>query len=271
MPSPLSSITRRAAATLTLSASMGFASAACGDDKAARLGPGKKDEPGVMEALWADLEKDEITATRALLNLADRRDEMVTFLKAKMRPLKITDAEVRALLLKLGSENPNIWRPAFEELEYFDPRLAIDLETLMDRYKEAPARQRMVEILSGWEAGQLAGKEIRLRRLLGRHEFNFIAQPLSVSWWAEHRIDRINIHSPDNIKKHPVDRNNVPAPDNFRKKWTRAVLAIVLLEHIGTPGAVAILKDMATGHPDAQPTKVARGCLERVGKSGKAL
>jgi hypothetical protein len=51
--------------------------------------------------------------------------------------------------------------------------------------------------------------------------------------------------------------------------WTRAVRAIVLLEHIGTPGAVAILKDMATGHPDAQPTKVARDCLERLAKSAR--
>ena len=44
---------------------------------------------------------------------------------------------------------------------------------------------------------------------------------------------------------------------------------IVLLEHFGTPEAVAILEDMATGHPDAQPTKVARDALGRVGGSGK--
>jgi hypothetical protein len=38
----------------------------------------------------------------------------------------------------------------------------------------------------------------------------------------------------------------------------------VLLEHIGTPEAVAILKDMASGHPDAQPTRVAREALDRL-------
>ena len=42
-----------------------------------------------MEAWWADLEKPETDATRALLNMADRRDEAVAFLKAKMKPLKI--------------------------------------------------------------------------------------------------------------------------------------------------------------------------------------
>ena len=41
----------------------------------------------------------------------------------------------------------------------------------------------------------------------------------------------------------------------------------MLLEHFGTPGAVAILKEMATGHPDAQPTRVARDALARLGKT----
>ncbi len=65
-----------------------------------------------MEAWWADLEKDETAATRALLNLADRRDETVAFLKAKMKPLKISAGEVRALLLKLGNEDEKVWQPA---------------------------------------------------------------------------------------------------------------------------------------------------------------
>jgi hypothetical protein len=46
---------------------------------------------------------------------------------------------------------------------------------------------------------------------------------------------------------------------NTKKKWTRAV---VLLEHIGTPDATAILKDMATGHPDAYASKVAKEALK---------
>jgi hypothetical protein len=49
---------------------------------------------------------------------------------------------------------------------------------------------------------------------------------------------------------------------NTKKKWTRAVRAIVLLEHIGTPDATAIIKDMATGHPDAYPSKVAKEALK---------
>lgn len=69
---------------------------------------------------------------------------------------------------------------------------------------------------------------------------------------ADHKIEDIN-----RIRRNP------------KKQWTRIVRAIVLLEHIGTPEAVAILREMATGHPDAQPTEAARDSLERFGKSGR--
>ena len=182
-----------------------------------------------------------------LLNLADRRQEAVEFFKSRMKPLKINAGEVRALILKLGNENETVWKPAFEELEYFDPRLAIDLETLMDRYKEAPGRQRLVEVLSGREAGQLAGKEVSLRSCgINRRGVQLLRPAEFGSWWAEDKVARINY---------------CPGWVNYKKKWTRAGRTLVLLEHFGTPGAVAILKEMATGHPDAQPTRVARDAL----------
>jgi hypothetical protein len=248
-----SPITRRAATALAFIGPMGLAvaaAAALDDDKTKRPEPASAPNggPGSFESWWLDLEKPEVEATRAVLNLADRREAAVAFLKTRMKRLKITAAKVRALLLKLGNENEKVWKPAFEELEYFDPRLAIDLETLMDRYKEAPGRQRMVEVLSGRPAGELAGKEVILRKGGLGDYFNFYS-PNFGSWWAEHKIGRIN----------------PPQPWlTHNKKWTRAARAIVLLEHFGTPGAVAILKDMATGHPDAHPTKVARDTLARL-------
>jgi hypothetical protein len=255
MASRRSSITRRAAAAMAFFAPLGFAAAAVAglDDERSRRGGSaraSKEGPDPFESWWLELEKPEIDAARALLNMADRREEAVAFFKAKMKPLKINAAEVRALLLKLGNENEKVWKRAFEELEYFDPRLAIDLETLMDRYQEAPGRQRMVEVLSGRQAGQLAGKEVTLRK--AKDGFNFFAQPNFGSWWAEHKLDRVN---------------DPKGWGNPKKKWTRAGRAIVLLEHFATPGAVAILKGMATGHPDAQPTRVARDALTRLGQS----
>jgi hypothetical protein len=202
-----------------------------------------------MEALWADLEKGEVEASRALLKLADRPKETVAFLKETMKPLKIDAEHVKALLVLLGSDEETIWKSAFEEFEYFDPRLAIDLETLMKDVTESPARQRMVEVLSGREAESLKGKTVSLRGFGDGHNFS----DGRGSWWAEVRVDRINSF----------------AWGNTKKKWIRAVRAIVLLEHIGTPEAVALLNDLASGHPDAQPTRTAKESLERIARKAR--
>lgn len=201
-----------------------------------------------MEAWWADLEKGESEATRAVLNLSARPAETVAFLRKKMKPLRLTSGQAKALLLKLGNGEESVWRPAFEELEYLDPRLAIDLQTLMDRYKEPPGRQRLVEVLSGREPGSLKGKDVQLRKFGGPDDFNFTAD--NGSWWAENRVDRIGTY----------------AWDPSKKNWTRAVRAIVLLEYIGSPGAVDILKDMAAGHPEAYPTRVAKDALKTLSR-----
>jgi hypothetical protein len=199
-------------------------------------------EPEQLETWWVDLAKHEPDASRALLNLAAKPNAVVAFLKGKLRPLKIDAEAVKALLLKLGSDDESVWKAAFEQLEYFDPRLAISLETLMNDVTDSPARQRMVELLSGRPAGSLQGKQVRLVRT-GEDAFNFIEG--RVSWWAEHQVARLG----------------ELAWNNKKSKWTQAVRAIVLLQHIGTPDALAILKDIASGHPDAQPTKVAKEAL----------
>ena len=103
----------------------------------------------------------------------------------------------------------------------------------------APARQRMVEVLSERAPGSLEEKEVTLSQV-GDDGFNFRAD--NGSWWAEHKVSRIGEF----------------AWSDHKKKWTRAVRAIALLQHLGTPEARAILDDMATGHPDAFPTKAAK-------------
>lgn len=210
----------------------------------------------LWERWWSDLEKGETPATRALLELADRPKDAVAFLAKKLKPLTISSAQVKALLLKLGNDNEAVWKSAFEELDYFDPRLAIDLETLMDRYTEYPLRQRLVEVLSGREAGTLEDRtELALSRT--GTGFNFTGKRATLTarsgsaWWAEHRVERINSGDPRRDTK---------------KKWTRAVRAIVFLEHIRSPDAVAIVKQMAGGHPEAYPTKVAREALAAIGE-----
>lgn len=208
---------------------------------------GRTPEEQQWEAWWADLEKGEEDASRALLAMSDHPAQAVAFLKEKMKPLTITPERVNDLLNWLGSEDENVWMTAFEEFEYYDPRLAIGLEALMVKVTQAPTRQRMVEVLSERKPGTLAGKEVNIRQNAARGSFNFFTRP-GGSWWAESKVSELN---------------GLPG-GNRKKKWTRAVRAIVLLEHIGTPEAVAILKSMAAGHTEAQPTRAAKTALSRM-------
>ena len=206
----------------------------------------KPGEPS-RDVLWADLEKEEEIATRALLKFADQPKETVAYFAEVMKPLMVDADWVQVRLMRLGNKaDDEVWRGAFEELEYFDPRLAIDLETLMKDVTDSPARQRMVEVLSGRELDSLKGKAITLRKS-GDADINFFA-PDSGSWWAEHKVERLNSS----------------AWMGFKKKWTRAVRAIALLEHVGSPEAKAVLKAMAMGHIDARPTKSAKEALARL-------
>jgi hypothetical protein len=206
-----------------------------------------------LEGLWADLAGDELTASRALLKLADRPAEAVALCGEKLKALTIDEKRVRALLADLGDEKEQTWKAAVEELEYFDPRLAVDLPTLMDSVTDRAARARLVAVLSGDRPADrlLREKEpITLSRSVektGEVYYNFRQ---GGAWWAEHRVDRINVGT----------------YGNKRKYWTRAVRAVVLLEHVNTPAAVAVLKELAAGHPDAQPTKAAKEALGRLGK-----
>ncbi len=199
---------------------------------------GADDRP-TMQHLWIELEKGEMEATRALLTMSSRPDEAVAFLKTVMRPLKIEpQAAAMDLIVKLESNDDAIWRPAFEELEYFDPRLAFKLDELFADINLTPARQRLVEVLSGRKPGSLGIKEVKLKWL--QDQFIFSLEP--GNWGAAHTVDKVGTSEWWGMKK----------------KWTRAVRAIMLLEHIGTPEALAVIERMTTGHPDAFPTKAAK-------------
>ncbi len=209
-----------------------------------------------FEAWWTDLENGEREASLALLNFADRPKEAVLFLKTRLKPLTISSGQVKALLLKLGSANEALSKPAFEELEYFDPRLAIDLVTLMDRYTEYPVRQRLVEVLSGRNPESLKDYEDLKIRPVG-NGFNFSGNKKGLgglNWWAEHRVERLSPNDLGGGKK---------------KKWSRAIRAIALLEHIRSPDAVAVLNEMASGHRDAYPTKVAKQALAAISQGSQ--
>ena len=228
---------------LTFAALLLFASLLRAQDPPADRSAPPPDEQQ-MQKWWDDLAKPEPECSRALLKFAGHPAESVAFFKDRLKPLKIEADDVRSLIRDLESDEENVWRPAFEKLEYFDPRLAIDLPTLMKENVKPRSRNRLIEILCGMTPGAFQRRTISLR---GTEDgYNFYDN--KASWWAEHRIERLGT-SPW---------------ENHKSQWTRACRAMIVLEHIASPEAVAILRDMSTGHDDAQPTKVAREALAKL-------
>ena len=195
-----------------------------------------------MQSWWDDLEKPDPAASRALLKMSATPAESVVFLKEQLQPLKIEADEVNRLIKDLESDDDTVWKPSYEKLRYFDPRLAIELPVMMAQVSNERARSRLVEILSDRDQGSLAGKSVQYREFADGQ--NFIDG--NSSFWAEKDLTKVGGRY---------------AP---KKTWTRAIRAITLLEHINTPDAIAILKDLSTGNPDAQPTKEANTALENL-------
>ena len=202
-----------------------------------------------QEAAWSDLAAEEKTASRALLKLSNRPVETVTFLKSKMKPLMIDEATVNKLIADLASDDDKIWKPAFETFEYFDPRLAKTLQASFDESSVGLGRHRLVSVLCDvpYESFEKSYGEAPVQlRNTGDESYNFSNG--RSSWWAEHKVSRLGTTSWATKKK----------------TWTRAERAVILLEHIGTPDAITVLKTMATGHAEAAPTVTAKESLKRL-------
>ena len=213
---------------------------------AAPLPVNKEAKQKELDGLWADLVKDEPAASLAVLRLYKQPDHAVPFLKAKLRPLKLDADRCNQLLKELGSDDEKVWKAAWDELDYLDPRLAIDLPTLMQNVTDNPARTRMVELCSTRAADSLAGKDVQIQPV-GKDGYNFRAD--NGSWWAEHKIERMG-----------------SSYWNPKKAWTRATRGVAILEQLGTPEAARVLEQLAEGHADAFPTKAAKESLGRLKK-----
>jgi len=219
--------------------------------------------PHYLAQLWADLLGSEPSSTRAVLKLSKNPDLTTDFFASKLLPLKITKQELLGTITELGSDDDKRWRVAYQQLSYFDPRLAMGLEELLslDSVQAYPARHRLVDVLSGLSiddprsAIRQRYKVIKLDKInrvtpFGDHFFNFCGgdteNTCRANWWAEPRLERLNVW---------------PMNEGAKKEWTRIIRALSLLESFDSPRAREIIESVATGHPDAQPTKFARAIL----------
>jgi len=203
-----------------------------------------------LDALWVDLRSEnELTAGRALLKFAARPDDSVKYFNEKMQPLRLSKKRAMQWIADLGSGDKYVAREAFEALTYFDPRLALEDKELQKALVTPPA--------------MLGDHNPRLAAVL----CDLPMDTFCVEYW--------HFHSPDgkvyrfNNEKEVRDLDVAIKVEGIgiqgrKSSWARAARAIAILEHIRTPAAMEILEDMATGHPDAAPTKAAKVALQRM-------
>jgi hypothetical protein len=200
-----------------------------------------------LNALWVDLlSADELTAGRALLKFAARPDDAVKYFKEKVVPLRLSKERAKHLLADLGGPAEGAARAAFEEFSYFDPRLALGDEELSDALFDRPASRRLGAVLLDLPFDALR-----------REKWHWNS--------PDNKVYRFNHGQEVENRDVAIDVTGI-GTHGRKSTWVRCIRAVALLEQIATPGAKAILADLATGHPDAAPTKAAKVALERLRK-----
>ncbi len=159
-----------------------------------------------------------------------------------------------------------MWNPAFVALDYFDPVLVMTPAEAWAEAKGHRAKHRLAALMT-------ARPEVMIVPDPVRQDENDMALVERGGGY------RIVIHDPPpfpNLKPFGPPRGGFVLKETRefpvatraeavqRPSWTQVTRAIVILEHIGTPEALAVLKEMATGHPGALPTQTAKEAVERL-------
>jgi hypothetical protein len=206
-----------------------------------------------FNALWADLASaDEGKAVRATLGLAAMSKEAVPFLKQRLQPVKVDAARVGKLVKQLDSEEFDQREAAGKDLEYLGKYVKPLLEKhAADADISAEAKRAIRDVISKIPpdetapppAPKIMGRSVSIRTQ-GNGEIQIIidGKPLDLTAYAP---------------KPP------PGPN---MNWVRAVRAVAVLEHLGTPEARQLLEAVADGEADAAPTKAAKEALGRMKK-----
>lgn len=227
-----------------------------------------------LEELWTLLlPYDEAVSSRALLELSVRpKADVVKFLSEKLKPIKISKEKLEKLIGALGDDNEKVADAAYTELGYFDPRLEFDLAMIMKITTSKLQKQRMVALMFSQpleEANKYIWCDV---------EHSVINNPAAAD--VKERVKYGFLLKNDSDKpagfQTELDRTGVAGgvfqyiPSTLVElrlsQWNRATRAIMILELFRTPDAIQALETMATGHPDASPTRAANEALVRLKK-----
>lgn len=173
------------------------------------------------------------------------------FLRSKLPAIKASKEQMTSWLKGIDSDDPKVWKPAFENLLYFRPTIALDWKEQIAAVSTAHGRTSLLRV---WErrTRQAPTKlDVDPDCTLILEEFDDVLE-LTLSFPSSKAV--------------PSQRVDTTWVHNESTHWRRARMAITALEHMKSDKAKAVLKQLADGHPDIPPTRKAKAALARLKK-----
>lgn len=209
--------------------------------------------------------------TQAIMGFVlDRPAESVQFFRTKLRPLKLEKKRADELVKQLFSENEADWKAAVGEFAKLDIRLAYPARDAWKLAKTADERSKMAMVLHQEGARVMEG--LLHLDVMAADEVPSVYRGDDTEF-AKHALfyeKKLRPGVPKEVwEKLGGAEYDICAPGDFASlnvlHWHREESAIYILDAIGTDDAIAVIKEMATGHPDPGPTKAAKEVLKRRG------
>jgi hypothetical protein len=192
-----------------------------------------------LEALYEDLVNSEArTRTRAAFALLDAPGAE-KFLIGKVRPVAATQEQLTAWLKDLDSDDEKEWKPAFDNLRYYDPRIGLTIPEQIEQVKTDDGMLRLFQLYDHGGVGLTRCGDTERSRL------TFTAtEPVGPTLTLQ-----TGGFSSSTRPNRLADRCPVV--------WDQTAVAAVLLDRLNSKASRAALDAIADGHPDALPTRTA--------------
>ena len=193
--------------------------------------------------------------------------ETVAFLKEKLKPITLSKKDGQKLLAKLFSDDEKEMQAAMKEIQYYDLRLAMSVE---DAWAEANSAVRRCRLVKAMGLATVINEDLTDFDKKNDH-LDYTFQPPGGTYPGRWHVVSEPRNGPKNVpmlgfgNSSQLDNTLEELGNEGNFRWLREECSIYVLDAIGTDDAIDIIKDMATGHPDAGPTKEAKAVLKRRG------
>ncbi len=212
--------------------------------------------PDTLPALWEDWGRSDRPDALTQKMLSDPATT-IAFLRSRMKPIRATALQCGLLLTLLAHPSEEVWNKARTLLRRADPRFCLPVEQLWQLAKTPDQQRRVAELF--WfdpETSKYMDYELTREGIGNRSYWSLVSHI---------RKDIPPEHVPESVKGQAGSGMTIFGDMKYLTSilWFREEAAIWILEAIGTDDAIAIVRSMAGGHPDARPTVAAQEVLAR--------